>query len=187
MLITNHLLSFPNAAFEFFPPLSRIHTFISNFCFNYFNSVQLDIARLGAQPDGGFVKKMEELGISIESFHASAQRIKNELNKVSKISSRFLSLLPIHLSVNQLGTLHFLLRSSFSLLAYPQPKYCCNYSIPSQVEYHQSLMRAHEARDRAIMGANLDRVTLWSIIHTVVLIGVALIQVTYFNMSIIDV
>ncbi|GMR48350.1 hypothetical protein PMAYCL1PPCAC_18545 [Pristionchus mayeri] len=87
---------------------------------------EIDIARLGAQPDGGFVKKMEELGISIESFHASAQRIKNELNKV---------------------------------------------------EYHQSLMRAHEARDRAIMGANLDRVTLWSIIHTLVLIGVGLIQV----------
>lgn len=47
-------------------------------------------------------------------------------------------------------------------------------------------MRAHEARDRAIMGANLDRVTLWSIIHTVVLIGVALIQVTLFRMIIID-
>ncbi|CAI4224464.1 unnamed protein product [Auanema sp. JU1783] len=47
----------------------------------------------------------------------------------------------------------------------------------NKVEYHQALMRAHEARDRAVMNANLDRVTFWSIVHTIVLLGVGSIQV----------
>ncbi|CAI5447425.1 unnamed protein product [Caenorhabditis angaria] len=47
----------------------------------------------------------------------------------------------------------------------------------NKVEYHQALLRAHEARDRAIMSANFDRVTFWSLLHTLVLLGVAAIQV----------
>ncbi|VDN20650.1 unnamed protein product [Gongylonema pulchrum] len=47
----------------------------------------------------------------------------------------------------------------------------------NQVEYHQSLLRAYEARDRAIMNANLERVTLWSTINSVVLVTVGLMQV----------
>uniref|UniRef100_A0A1I7XRE7 GOLD domain-containing protein n=1 Tax=Heterorhabditis bacteriophora TaxID=37862 RepID=A0A1I7XRE7_HETBA len=47
----------------------------------------------------------------------------------------------------------------------------------NKIEYHQALLRAHEARDRAIMVANLDRVTFWSVIHTLVLLSVGAIQV----------
>ncbi|CAB3409351.1 unnamed protein product [Caenorhabditis bovis] len=47
----------------------------------------------------------------------------------------------------------------------------------NKVEYHQALLRAHEARDRAIMSANYDRVTFWSLMHTLVMLGVAAIQV----------
>uniref|UniRef100_A0A8R1IBZ1 GOLD domain-containing protein n=1 Tax=Caenorhabditis japonica TaxID=281687 RepID=A0A8R1IBZ1_CAEJA len=47
----------------------------------------------------------------------------------------------------------------------------------NKVEYHQALLRAHEARDRAVMGANFDRVTFWSVTHTLVMIGVAGVQV----------
>lgn len=48
----------------------------------------------------------------------------------------------------------------------------------NKVEYHQSLQRAHEARDRAIMAANLDRVTFWSVVNAAVLILVACVQVS---------
>ncbi|CAD6197524.1 unnamed protein product [Caenorhabditis auriculariae] len=47
----------------------------------------------------------------------------------------------------------------------------------NKIEYHQALMRAYEARDRAIMGANFDRVTFWSTVHTLVLIGIGGLQV----------
>jgi len=47
----------------------------------------------------------------------------------------------------------------------------------NKMEYYQALMRAWEARDRAIMTANLDRVTFWSLLNGAVLLGVALIQV----------
>ncbi|CAJ0918149.1 unnamed protein product, partial [Mesorhabditis belari] len=47
----------------------------------------------------------------------------------------------------------------------------------NKVEYHQAVLRAHEARDRAIMNANLDRVTFWSILNALVLMFVAGIQV----------
>lgn len=45
------------------------------------------------------------------------------------------------------------------------------------MEYHQALLRAHEARDRAVMSANFDRVTFWSVVHTLVMVGVAGVQV----------
>lgn len=47
----------------------------------------------------------------------------------------------------------------------------------NKVEYHQALLRAHEARDRAVMSANFDRVTFWSVVHTLVMVGVAGVQV----------
>jgi len=47
----------------------------------------------------------------------------------------------------------------------------------NKIEYYQALMRAWEARDRAIMTANLDRVTFWSLLNGAVLLGVGLIQV----------
>ncbi|VDN00767.1 unnamed protein product [Thelazia callipaeda] len=46
----------------------------------------------------------------------------------------------------------------------------------NKIEYHQSLLRAYEARDRAIMNANFERVTLWSVVNSVVLIAVGLLQ-----------
>ncbi|XGW30888.1 hypothetical protein V3C99_009673 [Haemonchus contortus] len=50
-------------------------------------------------------------------------------------------------------------------------------SLLNKIEYHQALLRAHEARDRAVMGANLDRVTFWSCTHTLVMMGVGALQV----------
>uniref|UniRef100_A0A914X5Q0 GOLD domain-containing protein n=1 Tax=Plectus sambesii TaxID=2011161 RepID=A0A914X5Q0_9BILA len=47
----------------------------------------------------------------------------------------------------------------------------------NKMEYYQALMRAWEARDRAIMSANLDRVTFWSFFNGAVLLGVGLVQV----------
>ncbi|KAK5975101.1 Transmembrane emp24 protein transport domain containing 5 [Trichostrongylus colubriformis] len=47
----------------------------------------------------------------------------------------------------------------------------------NKIEYNQALLRAHEARDRAVMGANLDRVTFWSCTHTLVMLCVAALQV----------
>ncbi|KAK6747962.1 hypothetical protein RB195_000895 [Necator americanus] len=47
----------------------------------------------------------------------------------------------------------------------------------NKIEYHQALLRAHEARDRAVMVANLNRVTFWSCTHTLLLIGVGALQV----------
>ncbi|EYC09275.1 hypothetical protein Y032_0061g3253 [Ancylostoma ceylanicum] len=52
----------------------------------------------------------------------------------------------------------------------------------NKIEYHQALLRAHEARDRAVMVANLDRVTFWSCTHTLVLIGVGALQVSGFSL-----
>uniref|UniRef100_A0A915PWK8 GOLD domain-containing protein n=1 Tax=Setaria digitata TaxID=48799 RepID=A0A915PWK8_9BILA len=49
-------------------------------------------------------------------------------------------------------------------------------NLLNRIEYHQSLLRAYEARDRAVMNANLERVTLWSVINSVVLIIVGLLQ-----------
>ncbi|VBB25388.1 unnamed protein product [Acanthocheilonema viteae] len=50
-------------------------------------------------------------------------------------------------------------------------------NLLNKVEYHQSLLRAYEARDRAIMNANLERVTLWSVVNSVILVVVGLLQV----------
>jgi len=47
----------------------------------------------------------------------------------------------------------------------------------NKIEYHQSTLRAYEARDRAIMTANNDRVLFWSILNAVVLIAVGAVQV----------
>uniref|UniRef100_A0A0N5BT29 GOLD domain-containing protein n=1 Tax=Strongyloides papillosus TaxID=174720 RepID=A0A0N5BT29_STREA len=47
----------------------------------------------------------------------------------------------------------------------------------NKIEYHQALLRAYESRDRAIMGANLSRVNLWSIINTIVIILVGCLHV----------
>uniref|UniRef100_A0A8R1XW07 GOLD domain-containing protein n=2 Tax=Onchocerca TaxID=6281 RepID=A0A8R1XW07_ONCVO len=50
-------------------------------------------------------------------------------------------------------------------------------NLLNKIEYHQSLLRAYEARDRSVMNANLERVTLWSVINSTVLIIVGLLQV----------
>ncbi|VDP22899.1 unnamed protein product [Onchocerca flexuosa] len=50
-------------------------------------------------------------------------------------------------------------------------------NLLNKIEYHQSLLRAYEARDRSVMNANFERVTLWSIINSTVLIIVGLLQV----------
>ncbi|VDK65310.1 unnamed protein product [Onchocerca ochengi] len=50
-------------------------------------------------------------------------------------------------------------------------------NLLNKIEYHQSLLRAYEARDRSVMNANLERVTLWSFINSTVLIIVGLLQV----------
>uniref|UniRef100_A0A0N5B182 GOLD domain-containing protein n=1 Tax=Syphacia muris TaxID=451379 RepID=A0A0N5B182_9BILA len=47
----------------------------------------------------------------------------------------------------------------------------------NEVEYYQSVERAYEARDRAIMNANYDRVNFWSIINSILLVTVGLLQV----------
>jgi|UniRef100_A0AC35G0E4 protein ERP2 len=47
----------------------------------------------------------------------------------------------------------------------------------NKVEYHQAILRAYEARDRAIMNANFDRVSFWSLINSLVLVGVGIFQV----------
>ncbi|KAE9550710.1 hypothetical protein FO519_006076 [Halicephalobus sp. NKZ332] len=46
----------------------------------------------------------------------------------------------------------------------------------NKVEYHQSILRAYEARDRAIMNANFDRVSFWSLLNSIILIGVGVLQ-----------
>ncbi|VIO87933.1 Uncharacterized protein BM_BM4919 [Brugia malayi] len=50
-------------------------------------------------------------------------------------------------------------------------------NLLNKIEYHQSLLRAYEARDRAIMNANFDRVTLWSVVNSIILVIVGLLQV----------
>uniref|UniRef100_A0A7E4ZY89 GOLD domain-containing protein n=1 Tax=Panagrellus redivivus TaxID=6233 RepID=A0A7E4ZY89_PANRE len=47
----------------------------------------------------------------------------------------------------------------------------------NKIEYYQSILRAYEARDRAIMTANFDRVTFWSCLNSAVLVGVGVLQV----------
>lgn len=47
----------------------------------------------------------------------------------------------------------------------------------NKVEYHQAILRAYEARDRAIMNANFDRVSFWSLLNSIVLVGVGVLQV----------
>ncbi|KAI1714207.1 hypothetical protein Ddc_11525 [Ditylenchus destructor] len=47
----------------------------------------------------------------------------------------------------------------------------------SKVEYYQAMFRTQEARDRAIMTANNDRVLFWSVLNSLVLIGVGFVQV----------
>jgi len=47
----------------------------------------------------------------------------------------------------------------------------------NRAEQLQSLLRAFEARDRAIMEANFDRVNFWSIVNALCLMGVAVVQV----------
>uniref|UniRef100_A0AC34QT84 GOLD domain-containing protein n=1 Tax=Panagrolaimus sp. JU765 TaxID=591449 RepID=A0AC34QT84_9BILA len=47
----------------------------------------------------------------------------------------------------------------------------------NKVEYHQALLRAYEARDRAIMNANFDRVTFWSCLNSAVMLSVGVLQV----------
>lgn len=43
----------------------------------------------------------------------------------------------------------------------------------NKAEHYQSLVRAAEARDRAVMEANFTRVNFWSIVHLFVMMGVA--------------
>uniref|UniRef100_A0A915ERN6 GOLD domain-containing protein n=1 Tax=Ditylenchus dipsaci TaxID=166011 RepID=A0A915ERN6_9BILA len=50
-------------------------------------------------------------------------------------------------------------------------------SLLSKIEYYQAMQRSQENRDRVIMNANHDRVLLWSIINSVVLISVGAVQV----------
>lgn len=45
------------------------------------------------------------------------------------------------------------------------------------MERSQSQLRAMEARDRALMDANYERVNWWSAIHMVCLVAVATVQV----------
>uniref|UniRef100_A0A0N5A328 GOLD domain-containing protein n=1 Tax=Parastrongyloides trichosuri TaxID=131310 RepID=A0A0N5A328_PARTI len=78
------------------------------------------------QNDPIMKKQIEQLGMHVEQFRSSFEKIKQALNKV---------------------------------------------------EYHQALLRAYESRDRAIMGANLNRVNLWSTINTVVIAFVGCLQV----------
>lgn len=47
----------------------------------------------------------------------------------------------------------------------------------NKIEYYQALFRTYEAKDRAIMNANNDRVFFWSIINSLVLIFVGALQV----------
>uniref|UniRef100_A0AC35U898 GOLD domain-containing protein n=1 Tax=Rhabditophanes sp. KR3021 TaxID=114890 RepID=A0AC35U898_9BILA len=55
----------------------------------------------------------------------------------------------------------------------------------NRVEYHQALIRAYESRDRAIMNANSDRVTLWSILNSIVICGVSAMNI-YMIKSMFD-
>jgi len=47
----------------------------------------------------------------------------------------------------------------------------------NKAEHYQALLRAWEARDRAIMDANHTRVNFWSIVNTIVMVSVGLVQV----------
>lgn len=47
----------------------------------------------------------------------------------------------------------------------------------NKAEHYQSLLRAWEARDRAIMDANLSRVQWWSVVNSVALITAGFVQV----------
>jgi len=47
----------------------------------------------------------------------------------------------------------------------------------NKMEYHQSTLRSFEARDRSISMAQNDRVLFWSVLNTVVLLVVGIVQV----------
>jgi len=47
----------------------------------------------------------------------------------------------------------------------------------NRIEYNQAVLRAYEARDKAVMTTNFDRVSFWSLINSIVLIGVGAVQV----------
>lgn len=47
----------------------------------------------------------------------------------------------------------------------------------NKIEFYQSTLRSYEHRDMAILNANLSRVSFWSILTSVVLIFVAVLQV----------
>ena len=46
-----------------------------------------------------------------------------------------------------------------------------------EILYFQATLRGYEHRDKAIMSANLSRVSFWSILTTLVLLGVSFVQV----------
>jgi len=47
----------------------------------------------------------------------------------------------------------------------------------NKAEQYQSMLRAYEARDRAIMEANFERVNTWSVVNVFVLVVVTALQV----------
>lgn len=47
----------------------------------------------------------------------------------------------------------------------------------NKIEYYQSLFRVSEAKDRAILSANHDRVSFWSLLNTLVVLFVGAVQV----------
>jgi protein ERP2 len=47
----------------------------------------------------------------------------------------------------------------------------------NKIEFYQSMMRSYEHRDFAIVNANMNRISFWSIIFTVSLLLVSVIQV----------
>lgn len=89
------------------------------------NLDDIDVGKLAPQ-DEETKKRIEAMGIAVNEFHSSSNRIKASMNKI---------------------------------------------------EYYQALVRAWEARDRAIMNANLSRVTFWSFVNGGVLLLVGAVQV----------
>ena len=47
----------------------------------------------------------------------------------------------------------------------------------NKAEHYQALLKAFEARDRSIMEANFTRVNFWSIINSIAMVLVAVVQV----------
>lgn len=50
-------------------------------------------------------------------------------------------------------------------------------NLLNKIEFYQSTLRSYEHRDTAIMNANLSRVSFWSVLTTIVLLFVAVLQV----------